>query len=89
MKNRNQDTTTTNYTTFERRMKMNKEKYTLIRFKDNLEEEPTEHAGIKMPNGNVICFCCGGILEPEDYDIIEDEIPWQYLDKAAVEALQP
>ncbi len=66
---------------------MNKEKYTLIRFKDNLEFDPREHAGIKMPNGNVICFCCGGILEQEDYDIIEDNIPWQYLDEAALEAL--
>ena len=43
----------------------------LVRFKDLLEENPEEHFGILFEDGFIVCFCCGGCLEPEDYEIIE------------------
>ena len=46
-----------------------------VRFYDTLEDDTVENYGILLPNGNVLCLCCGGELEPEDYVILR-EIPW-------------
>ena len=52
----------------------------LVRFRDTLEENSTEHFGILFDNGFILCFCCGGYLEPEDYEIIENYNGFAYLD---------
>lgn len=43
----------------------------LVKFKDLLEDDADEHFGILFDNDFVLCFCCGGCLEPEDYEIVE------------------
>lgn len=53
----------------------------LVRFRDTLEENSTEHFGILFDNGFILCFCCGGYVEPEDYEIIEDYKGFAYLDE--------
>ena len=52
----------------------------LVRFKDLLEENADEHFGILFENGFILCLCCGGCLEPEDYEILEDFKGFAYLD---------
>ena len=52
----------------------------LVYFVDTLEENATPHYGILLPSGNIICFCCGGEVEPDDYEILERNIPWNYYD---------
>lgn len=42
----------------------------LVFFKDNLEENPETNAGLLLDDGNIICLCCGGIIEKGDYTII-------------------
>lgn len=46
-----------------------------VRFYDTLEDDPVENYGVLLQNGNILCLCCGGELEPEDYVILR-EIPW-------------
>ena len=46
-----------------------------VRFYDTLEDDPVENYGVLLPNGNILCLCCGGELEPEDYVVLR-EIPW-------------
>lgn len=38
---------------------------------DEKEENKPRHYGLLLADGNIICLCCGGIVEPEDYKIIE------------------
>lgn len=60
----------------------------LVKFVDILEENNmTPHYGILLPDKTIICFCCGGIVSPKDYVILEDNIPWQYLDETTKEYL--
>lgn len=42
----------------------------LVFFKDNLEDNPETNAGLLLDNGDIICLCCGGIVEKGDYTII-------------------
>lgn len=42
-----------------------------VKFIDNFEESTIEHFGLLLADGNIICLCCGGIVEPENYTIIE------------------
>ena len=52
----------------------------LVLFKDLLEENATPQCGI-LADGDkpdVICLCCGGGLEFEDYEILK-ELPWDNL----------
>lgn len=53
----------------------------LVLFRDNLEENAEEHYGILFDNGNVLCLCCGGIVEPDDYEIIKNFNGFAYLDE--------
>ena len=39
-----------------------------VKFKDN---EDNIFGGILTDDGNIICGECGGLLEPEDFEIIE------------------
>ncbi len=60
----------------------------LVRFVNLLEKENMiPHHGILLQDKTIICFCCGEILEPKSYVILEDNIPWQYLDKTTKEHL--
>lgn len=43
----------------------------LVFFKDNLEENPKTNAGLLLDDGNVICLCCGSVVEKGDYTIIK------------------
>ena len=53
----------------------------LVKFRDTLEENSDEHFGILFDNGFILCFCCGGYVEPEDYEIIENYNGFEYLDE--------
>lgn len=53
----------------------------LVYFKDTLEDDATPHFGILLDDKNIICLCCGGIIEPEDYEIIENFNGFEYLDE--------
>ena len=57
----------------------------LVLFKDTLEENSEPHYGILFDNGNILCFCCGGIVEPDDYEIIENFNGFAYLDETLKE----
>lgn len=53
----------------------------LVRFRDTLEENSDDHFGILFENGFILCFCCGGYVEPEDYEILEHYEGFAYLDE--------
>ena len=60
----------------------------LVKFVDLFEENNMiPRYGILLPDKTIICFCCGGVIEPEDYVILEDNIPWQYLDETTRKCL--
>ena len=52
----------------------------LVRFMDNGETDQEEHYGILFKNGLVLCLCCKGYLEPEDYEITEKYNGFEYLE---------
>lgn len=52
----------------------------LVVFNDTLEKSSDNHYGILFENGFILCLCCGGYLEPEDYEIIEKFDGFAYLD---------
>lgn len=57
-----------------------------IKFYDVFEGVPSIHGGILLDDGDVICGCCGGLLEAEEKDdvwfIIEEYKDWMNLDEA-------
>ena len=57
----------------------------LVKFRDTLEDNSDEHFGILFDNGFILCFCCGGYVEPEDYEIIENYNGFAYLDSTLKE----
>jgi hypothetical protein len=59
---------------------MNAKAVSLVLFADTLEENPTPHYGILFDNGFILCLCCGGYVEPEEYEILEDFKGFAYLD---------
>lgn len=60
---------------------MNEIAVSLVRFRDTLEDNSEEHFGILFENGFILCFCCGGYVEPENYEIIENYNGFAYLDE--------
>lgn len=60
---------------------MNEIAVSLVRFRDTLEDNSEEHFGVLFENGFILCFCCGGYVEPEDYEIIENYNGFAYLDE--------
>lgn len=60
---------------------MNEIAVSLVRFRDTLEDNSEEHFGILFENGFILCLCCGGYVEPEDYEIIENYNGFAYLDE--------
>ena len=43
----------------------------LVRFFDTLERDSEIHFGLLLNDNSILCLCCGGILEEEDYQIVE------------------
>lgn len=59
---------------------MNATAVSLVLFHDILEDGADNHYGILFDNGFILCLCCGGYVEPEDYEIIENFNGFAYLD---------
>lgn len=47
----------------------------LVIFHDTEMRENDKSIGVKLDDGNIVCLCCGGFIEPEDCTI-EKVIPW-------------
>ena len=43
----------------------------LVFFKDTFEENTEINSGLLLDDGNIICLCCGSIIEKGDYTIIK------------------
>lgn len=55
--------------------------YRLVKFFDVLEEDNmVPRYGILLPDETIICFCCGSIIEKEDYVILDKNVSWRQLD---------
>lgn len=56
--------------------------YQLVKFVDLFEEENmVARYGVLQPDETVICFCCGGVIEKEDYIILDRDLSWRCLDE--------
>ena len=63
--------------------------YTFVRFKDLIEDEDIHYGclvsdsdyGVGGKDLYVICFECGSVFEPEDYEIVE-ELDWSSCEAA-------
>jgi len=51
----------------------------VVLFADRLEGTE-KHYGVLFENGFILCFCCGGYIDPEDYIIIE-YCDWDKVDE--------
>lgn len=47
-------------------------------FRDRFEDDI--HAGILLDDGNIICGCCGGLMEPEDFTLLHIYDFWVNLE---------
>jgi hypothetical protein len=56
----------------------------IVIFHDILEDNADAHFGILFESGFILCLCCGGCVEPDDYDIIE-HLGWKYIDQTLLE----
>lgn len=55
--------------------------YRLVKFVDVLEDDNmVARYGILQPDETIICFCCGSIIEKEDYVILDNNVSWRQLD---------
>lgn len=55
--------------------------YRLVKFFDVLEKDNmVPRYGILLPDETIICFCCGSIIEKEDYVILDKNVSWRQLD---------
>lgn len=52
----------------------------LVYFQDMLEDNSTPHFGILFDNNFILCLCCGGWLDKEDYRILKRYDGFDYLD---------
>lgn len=43
--------------------------------------EKDTHLGILFENGWCLCLCCGGWLEPDEFDILEDYGGFAYVEE--------
>lgn len=57
-----------------------------IRFYD--KENEVEHGGILLDNGDVICGCCGGLIEADEFEldniVLEEYEDWVSLDEEII-----
>ena len=51
----------------------------IVLFADRLKGTE-KHYGVLFENGFILCFCCGGYIDPEDYIIIE-YCDWDKVDE--------
>jgi len=42
----------------------------LVYFRDTIEDDATPQYGILNDENDVICLCCGGLIERGEYEII-------------------
>ena len=56
----------------------------LVYFKNTFDNEP--QYGIMLDNENILCLCCGGIIEKGDYEILE-RCEWFNLSQAMKDGL--
>lgn len=47
-------------------------------FRDRFNDDI--HAGILLDDGNIICGCCGSLIEPEDRNILRIYDSWVNLE---------
>lgn len=57
----------------------------LVLFVDTLEDDATPHYGILFDNGIILCLCCGGYIDEDDYEILEHFDGFAYLDQTLKE----
>lgn len=59
----------------------------LVFFKDTFEENSEINSGLLLDDGNIICLCCGSILEKGDYTIIKKHPSFEtyYANEALLE----
>ena len=57
-----------------------------IKFYDKVNEEI--HGGILLDDGDVICGCCGGLIESDDFkedcEVLEEYCTWISLDEEII-----
>lgn len=57
-----------------------------IKFYDKVNEEI--HGGILLDDGDVICGCCGGLIESDDFksdcEVLEEFDTWVSLDEEII-----
>lgn len=46
----------------------------LVAFRDTLEDNADIHYGILTDDNTIICLCCMGVVEEDDYEIIEEDV---------------
>lgn len=51
--------------------------FSIVKFIDNLEDYSVPHYGVLDKDGFITCWCCGGLIEPESYTILEIYNPQQ------------
>lgn len=59
---------------------------TQIKFLD--KENNVIHGGIRLDNGDVICGCCGGLIEADEFndenELLEEYDTWVNLDEEII-----
>lgn len=58
---------------------MNETAISVVKFIDKSDKSSKERFGVLFDNGFILCFCCGGYVEPENYEIIEETYDFRHL----------
>ena len=57
----------------------------LVKFVDTSNDNATENFGVLFKDGNVLCLCCGGLVEADDCEITENFGGFAYLNETLKE----
>ena len=54
-----------------------------VKYNDLIEPDNNDHPhyGVVMPDGTLMCMCCGGTFEKDEYQVVE-QIAWDSVQKA-------
>lgn len=54
-----------------------------VKYNDLFEPDNNDHPhyGVVMPDGTLMCMCCGGTFEKDEYQVVE-QIAWDSVQKA-------